>query len=211
VGYYGLGATSYKTVSYQNWVDMFAAQKNEARRIWGETSVFMPGRTDVRYPNLTGTQWLKLKGYWAGPIDSVNSRVRSDSIAQGIIVSPLLLQDPATRTAWMREYDAYKSEVGFINTTLATAYGGSILPETISVNFWARIEPLILRSGGIFSSPRPYEILWEETVKQAQAVTSAIVQAPFKLALGAIPTWVKWGAVAAGGLYALSFLKGRNR
>lgn len=210
MGYYGLGATSYKTVTYSKWVDMFAAQKNEARRIWGETSVFLPGRTDVRYPNLTGTQWLKLKNYWSEPIDSVNGRVRWDR-AIGYTISSFLYEDPASRTAWMREYDAYQSEVGFINTALATAYGGSILPEVISVGFWQRLEPLILRSGGIFDSPRPYQILWEETVKQAQAVTSAIVQAPFKLALGVLPTWVKWGAVAAGGLYALSFLKGRNR
>lgn len=193
-----------KVVNYSKWVDMFAAQKNEARRVYGETSIFMPGRTDVRYPNLTGTQWLKLKAYWKGPVDSVHERVKADAPVPGTAI-----RDSATRAAWRREYDAYQNEVGWVNTALATGFGNSILPEALSVGFWRQLEPLILRADGIFSSPRPYEMLMDALAEQAQA----IAKAPFKAAwwlLPSVPTWMKWAGIGLGAFYVTHLVTRRR-
>lgn len=199
---------TYKTVQFKDWVTLFAAQKNEARFAWGETSVALPGRSDIRYANLTGTQWQKLKSFWSGPLNSVNDRVVYDRIIQGIIISPLLMSDSASRDAWKREYAAYQTEVGWINTALATGYGSTVLPEAVSVGFWRKIEPLILRSGGIFETPRPYEILAEAIAESARDLTKTVARG----LLPTIPTWMKWAAVGVGALWLTHKLtKGERR
>lgn len=195
---------TYTTKYFKTFVDLLAAQKNEARKTWGETSVPLPGRSDIRYPNLTGTQWLKLKSFWSGPLNEVNDRVVYDRVAQAIIISPLLMSDSASRDAWKREYATYQSEVGWINTALATGYGNSILPESISVGFWKTVEPLVLRSTGIFQTPRPWEVLAEAIAESARDLTKAVMPT--------IPDWMKWGALGVGALWLTSMLaKGEKK
>lgn len=195
-----------KQVTLPSWAELFTLQKNEARSLYGSTSVNMPGRTDVQYPNLTGTQWLKLKKYWSWPLEKVEARVASGQRLEGIRVPSELVDYSASRVAWDREYRAYQSETGTINTILATGYGVSLLPASRAVAFWRTLEPLILRSKGIFETPYPYEMFIEELAKQAALVAGGITSA----LTPSIPTWLKLGAAAAGALYLMSYLKGRK-
>jgi hypothetical protein len=203
-----------QTVNYRDFVGMLAAQKNEARRVWGETSVFLPGRTDIRYPNLSGTQWLKLKNFWEEPFTQVNKRVNNDEAFNALlfgVAAPLLTS--AGRIAWKREYPAWQSETGWINTALANAYGNSILPESLAVSFWKSTEQLVLRSGGIFLAPRAYTMFGEAVAEAAHDVAQAIVKAPFKAAwwlLPSVPTWMKWAGIGLGAFYVTHLVTRRR-
>lgn len=201
------------TVTSRDWVSMFATQKNEARRVFGETSVFLPGRTDIRYPNLSGDHWKKLKAYWGPQLYVVNSRVQGDET--GITGLNMLAQiqaaqtsSDASRAAWIRDYNNYKTQNEGIFAQLYNVWGANMLPESVSVGFWKTIDPLILRGNAIMASPSPYEMLAEAVAEQAAKVRSAA----FNALLPTIPAWMKWAALGFGGLWlTLQLTKGERR
>jgi hypothetical protein len=212
MSYTGLGATTYQRVTFAKWVDMFAAQKNEARRLFGSTSVNVVGRTDIKYPNLSGNQAKKLMAYWEPQFAVVNQRVQSDDTS-GVIADAwrrlgvtTTYDRIATREAWNRDYGSYKT-IAALTKGFAVAWAASALPESMSVSLWQKMEPLILVGNAIMTSPTPYDMFMESVAESAKELAD-------KAARALTPswyTWMKWGAIAIGGLYVYQIVKGERR
>lgn len=196
MSYTSLGAT----VRYSRWVDMWAAQKNEARRLFGSTNVNLPGRTDIQYANLTGDHAKKLMAYWEPQLATVNQRVQDDAFWRNL--SPAEYTAMASRDAWNRDYNAYKTMAVFTKA-YALAWGSSVMPASMSVPFWQKTEPLILRGGAVMESPTPWDMISEALAERVSKVTDALTPKWWP--------WVKWGGVAIGGLYVLQMLQSTRR
>lgn len=189
-----VGLSGYQTIKLPNWVEMLAAQKNEARVLFGNTSKTMPGRSDIYYAHLSGDHASKLINYWTPQLKAIDEKVRSDywfnqfTREKGWNI--------ATRDAWNREYDRWKN-VSALTSGLAKGYGSSKLPETITVSFWQALEPVVLRGSSIAGTPTQWEMMQEAIAEQALATSRWLPR--FE-----IPAWMKWAGLAGLALYLLN-------
>jgi hypothetical protein len=196
MSYTGLGATA----NYSKWTEMWAAQKNEARKLFGSTSVNLPGRTDIQYPNLTGDHAKKLMAYWDPQFAAVNTKVQDDAYQRNL--TPAQYTAMPSRDAWNREYTAYRTTAVFTKG-YALAWAKTNLPESMSVPLWRAMEPLVLRGSGIAGSPTPWTMLGEALAEQVHKVADVFTPSWW--------TYAKWGGIILGGMYVLQLVKGRDR
>jgi len=155
---------------------VYSAQRNEARRLFGETSFRLPGRTDINYPNLSGTYARKIIDYWRKD----SKKVYDNSYRYGADVFGGL----AVYNQWKRSVDALNSFlVGVIRTSALTVGDGLIAQESAK-RVWDILDGVVLPMKGVQEAPTDWELVKESVIESVRDLaTSSGVAKLLKLAV----------------------------
>jgi hypothetical protein len=149
---------------------VYSAQRNEARRLFGETSTHLLGRTDINYPNLSGDYALKLLRYWRSEAARVKTKAEGGAL-QGITDSAL--GAPATRAQWVRAVAALNSFSAGVVEINARAVGGSLILQMNAKTLWDMLDNVVLPMRGINEAPSAWDLLGEAFVERIKELGSA--------------------------------------
>lgn len=148
-----------------DFVGLYSFQRNQARLNFGQTSVHLPGRTDINYPALTGIAAKSLIAYWRGEAE----RVRKKAMGDDFWFSKAIPQS-AIRDQWLRAVSNLAGgPFNFgISAIVEEAHraGGNKLVEDKTVKLWDMLDAVVLPMRAIDETPSRWT-LFEEAVKES--------------------------------------------
>lgn len=157
----GLGA-----VASGDWGAIYSVQRNESRRVFGPTSIHLPGRTDINYPNLSGEYALRLIKYWVNESQRVLDKTGSSTTGltsgkAGQVIARQLFGSEAHFLSWERAVIRLRSMIAI--RTSAAAHGKRIMPEDQAKILWDNLDGVVLPMKAIEMTPSEWE-LFESSV-----------------------------------------------
>lgn len=161
-------------------VDLYAAQRNDARRQFGQTNVHLPGRTDINYPNLTGLYAGQLTTYWKNETDRLQSKIVFGPFSTGI-------PDSAHKDAWLRAKQNFDATAPRL--VVKVPFTGRF-SQSDAVLFWDLLDKLVLPMNGLAQTPSRFDLGVESTIEAATEFGQSFESS----------SWIKPALVIAGGL-----------
>ena len=191
---------SYVSTGALDYGDVYSQQKNQARRTFGSTSVNMPGRTDVQWPNLSGQAALDVMAYWRKAWEYVYFQFRYPT---------------SIEATYGRAGKMLKAKEGIFVLVLLTMRN-KIVPEALTVEVWKAVEQVALASGPLATSPSPWSIAWESVKEAAEEAPGVIVDTISRGARAAGQVWtgffapintlLKWSAVGLLAYFGIKYV-----
>lgn len=166
-----------------DFVGIYSQQRNQARLNYGQTSVHLPGRTDINYPNLTGFAAKQLIAYWRGE----SERVREKAMGDDFWFSKAIPQT-AHRDQWLRAVGELKGSLFFspIDTIISEASrsGGNKMPEDQVVRLWNILDNVVLPMRAIAETPSRWSIFNDAVDETLEDYKKRLAKSP--LFIGAV-------------------------
>lgn len=185
-------------VARGDFLGIFIAQRNEAHRLFGDTDLDMPGRTDVQYPKITGTYATRLLVYWQAQADNVT---RSQSVIDRIVKD--VFGSQAHFNAWMRKVAFLKSPEMIAVRSRAVGAGQNFLSDADAKLVWSAAENVVLGMKGIQETPSEWTLL-----KDAAAETlPGLPGLPGLPDLAGAGRVLFYGSIAYGGWWLWKLMK----
>ena len=153
---------------------VLSAQRNEARRVFGQTSIPLTGRTDINYPNVSGAYALRLIDYWSANATRVHAKADS-----------LFSINTAVKAQWLRAFNMFMSEFGPIPVIerAARAAGANIINPNLAKILWDQLDGIVLGMRGINESPSHWDLLKEAFSERVSELTGSASAGLLKLAI----------------------------
>lgn len=183
MGYLSTGATAPPTrISASDYSLMAVRQRGEAGRRYGYTSVNMPGRSDIQYPNMKGHFVAPLLDYWT----ATQSKVLYESSGKP--------QDSTLNamTLLARNSLVWKKQ--------AAALGSGYLPTDLAVTIWKAVDDVAVRLSGLGMIPSDWALFGEAVVEAIKELPDRIKDVAKWSGLDDLLKWGFYGALAIGGL-----------
>lgn len=163
-----------------DFIAVYSQQRNQARLNYGQTSVHLPGRTDINYPNLTGYAAKQLIAYWRGEAE----RVRKKAMGNDMWFTQAIPQS-AIRDQWLRAVAALQGGIfrlgGSIDTIISEAHrvGGDKLPEDQTVKLWNLLDSVVTPMRAIDETPSRWGLFEESVDETLNEYKNRITKSPF--------------------------------
>jgi hypothetical protein len=167
-----------------DFVGVYAAQRNEARRVFGlgpkGTAV---GQTNIYpYPSLEATYARRLIKYWKDNATVLFNRITVGKESSGI-------PDTAHKEQWLRYYAMLPQLDIYTAGTIA-----GILPESSTKQIWDVLDQVVIPMRGLTETPTRWDLL-KDSFPDLVGPN------------GIFPEWMKWAAIAGIGIWAYGRLK----
>lgn len=143
---------------------MLIAQRNDARQVFGETSIHLPGRTDINYPKLSQAYADRIITYWKGEASRVLSHA-SD------------IPGSAVRTQW-------KAAVARLQALPRMAQTKTILGEALTQQIWDLLDAVVLPMRAIQETPTKFQLMAEALRETIGAGGLTLVDVAIVVGLG---------------------------
>lgn len=117
------------------------AQRNDARKVFGETSIHLPGRTDINYPKLTQAYADKIITYWKGEASRLAGHVND-------------IPDSAHRSAYQRAVTRLQALPRMAQTP-------AILGEALTQQIWDLLDDVVLPMRAMQQTPTKFQLMVE--------------------------------------------------
>lgn len=159
---------------------IYSVQRNESRRVFGETAFNLPGRTDIKYPNISKAYLKRLLPYWVNEVNKALDHMGA-------------IPDSAIVDAWVRaEHDRLKPLEASIRSMPAT---NDLISQSLAKYTWDTLDAVVLPMRAIRDTPSKWEIL------------QGAIGDSFKDLLNNLPWWVKAAAVVVVGAHIYKVAK----
>jgi hypothetical protein len=177
-------------VAEGDFVAILAAQKNEARRAFGSTSLNMPGRTDVQYPNITGSYTTRLVDYWQREAERILA-------GKGVVDTALknLFGSQAHFDAWKRKVLGLSSLTMLTIRAKAITTGQNLMPQGDAKTVWSAVEDVVIPMNAIKTTPSEWELMKEAV---AETLPDIIPKLPGLPDFGGVIRVAFYGSLAYG-------------
>jgi hypothetical protein len=165
-----------------DFVGVYSAQRNEARRAFGNSSLTRKGQENIfPYPNLEASYAKRLIQYWVENGEKLHSYITLGKSTLGI-------PDTAHKEQWLRNFAMLKGlDIYTINL--------GILPETSIKKIWDVLDQVVIPMRGLTETPTRWELMKESIGESLTGIGDII------------PGWMKVAVVAGLGLYVYNTLK----